>query len=154
MVPGSNARESWANVNLQMLMFCYTRSATDLNSKPPSGGFFISGARMEGNKEIVEALNGLRDDMSQRHSENITQMAVTDRKVEEVIRRVDDLHDAFPGGDWDGHRRYHEAVIKKLEAREKFYQDLRVELAKKGVWALAVMLGLALWAFFKSKVNS
>lgn len=109
---------------------------------------------VEGHLEVVAAINGLRDDLDQRHLENTTALGVTERKVDEVIRRVDDLHDAFPGGDWEGHRRYHEAIIKKIEAHEKFYQDLRAELAKKGMWALIVLLGLALWQYFKTKVTT
>lgn len=109
---------------------------------------------MEGHEQIVTAINGLREDMDQRHSENTTSAAVTNNKVDEAIRRIDDLHKAFPGGDWDGHRRYHETLIAKAEARSKFYQELRVELAKRGLWALAGTLVLALWAYFKSKVTS
>lgn len=109
---------------------------------------------MDGWKEVIESIRELGKDQAERHSENVTRLNVTDRKVEEVIRRVDDLHDAFPGGDWISHRKYHENLIRKLEAKEKFYDDLRAELAKKGLWAVIVVVGLALWAFFKSKVNS
>ncbi|MEK6294169.1 MAG: hypothetical protein V4793_22845 [Paraburkholderia tropica] len=107
---------------------------------------------MEGQKQIVEALDGLREDLAQRHSENVTAQSVADRKLDEVIRRVDDLHKAFPGGDWDGHRRYHETLIERAEARAKFYNDLRSELAKKGLWALLALIGVALWQYLKSKV--
>lgn len=120
---------------------------------------------MEGHKQIVDALGALRDDLAQRqgelradleqrHSENVTQREVTDRKVDEVIRRVDDLHKAFPGGDWEGHRRYHETLIERAEARTRFYNELRAELAKKGLWALIALLGVALWQYFKSRVNA
>lgn len=115
---------------------------------------FSRGETMEGHQQIVSALADLKQDLDQRHSENVTRADVTDRKVDEAIRRIDDLHKAFPGGDWDGHRRYHEELIRKLEARSQFYQDLRAELAKKGMWALIVLLGLALWQYFKSKVTS
>jgi hypothetical protein len=107
---------------------------------------------MEGQKQIVEALDGLRDDLAQRHSENVTAQSITDKKVDEAIRRIDDLHKAFPGGDWDGHRRYHETLIERAEARTKFYNDLRAELAKKGLWALLALIGIAVWQYFKSKV--
>jgi hypothetical protein len=109
---------------------------------------------VEGAKEIMDAIGVLKSDLDQRHGENITAQAVTDAKVVELLRGVDDLRRAFPDGDWDGHRRYHEAIIKKLEAREQFYRELRGELAKKGLWALLVMLGLAVWAYFKAKVTS
>ncbi|WP_430230466.1 hypothetical protein [Paraburkholderia tropica] len=107
---------------------------------------------MEDAKQIVDELGALREDLAQRHSENVTAAGVADRKLDEVIRRVDDLHKAFPGGDWDGHRRYHETLIERAEARAKFYNDLRAELAKKGVWALIALIGIALWQYFKSKV--
>lgn len=109
---------------------------------------------MEGHAQVVEAIKGLREDLAERHLENTTAIGVTEKKVDEAIRRIDDLHEAFPGGDWEGHRRYHEAIIKKLEAREQFYQELRSELAKKGVWAVLALVGVALWQYFKAKVAS
>lgn len=109
---------------------------------------------MEGHQEVVDAINGLKDDLDQRHNENIGRAAVTDRKVDEAIRRIDDLHKAFPGGDWDAHRRYHEAIIRKMEDRAQFYRDLRTELAKKGAWAVLGMLAIAVWAYVKSKLTS
>ncbi|TCK43970.1 hypothetical protein B0G84_2318 [Paraburkholderia sp. BL8N3] len=109
---------------------------------------------MEGQREVVAAILSLKEDLDQRHSENITRQDVTDKKVEEAIRRIDDLHKAFPGGDWDGHRRYHEAVIQRIEERAKLYQDLRAELAKKGLWALIAAIASAIWYYTKVKVNS
>jgi hypothetical protein len=107
---------------------------------------------MEGAKEVVDAINGLRDDIDQRHIENIGAQALTDGKLVEAIRGIDELRRAFPGGDWDGHRRYHEAVIKRIEAREKFYQDLRTDLATKGLWAVIIALGGAVIFYIKAKV--
>src|ERR1700761_3001234 len=100
----------------------------------------------------VSVLDSFRDEINQRHVENRSDNEVQGRKLDEVIRRVDDLRKAFPGGDWDGHRRYHETLIERAEARTKFYDDLRAELAKKGMWALLALLGVALWQFVKAKV--
>jgi hypothetical protein len=109
---------------------------------------------MDGVDKVVAAILSLKEDLDQRHGENITAQAVTEKKIVEAIRGIDELRKAFPDGDADGHRRYHESIIRKNEAREQFYQDLRAELAKKGLWALAALLGLALWQFFKSKLTS
>lgn len=109
---------------------------------------------MDGVNEVVAAILSLKEDLDQRHGENITAQAVTEKKIVEAIRGIDELRKAFPDGDADGHRRYHESIIRKNEAREKFYDDLRAELAKKGLWALIAMVGVALWAFVKSKLNS
>ncbi|MFT4068926.1 hypothetical protein [Paraburkholderia sp.] len=114
----------------------------------------IPGKSVDGHREIVDAIGQLKSDLDDRHAENVTRHAVTDRKVDEAIRRIDDLHKAFPDGDWDGHRRYHEAIIRKAEDRAQFYRELRGEMAKKGLWAVVVVLGLALWAWFKARINS
>jgi hypothetical protein len=108
----------------------------------------------EGWRAVVSAVDSLRDEIGQRHIENTSTLEELDAKVNVVIDRVDDLHKAFPGGDWEGHRRYHETLIEKAEARTKFYEDLRAELAKKGMWALIVLFGLALWQYVKSKVTT
>lgn len=109
---------------------------------------------MPPHNEVVAAIQSLQEDLNTRHGENVTRHEVTDKKVDEAIRRIDDLHKAFPGGDWDGHRRYHEAVIKSIEDRAKFYQDLRNDLAKKGLWALIVGLATAVVFYMKAKLTT
>jgi hypothetical protein len=109
---------------------------------------------MEGTKEIVAALGQLKEDLDQRHLENIGAQAVTDAKVVEAIRGIDELRKAFPDNDPDGHRRYHEAIIASIEDRGAFYRTLRDELAKKGLWALVIVVGLALWQYLKLKVTT
>ncbi|WP_241135411.1 hypothetical protein [Achromobacter xylosoxidans] len=36
----------------------------------------------------------------------------------------------FPGGDFDGHRRYHELVIEREEQRREFWRGLALHVAK------------------------
>jgi hypothetical protein len=105
-------------------------------------------------RAVVDALDALRDEIGTRHVENTSSLEVLEKDVKVLIDRVDDLAKGFPDGDWEGHRRYHEAVIKKMEARTKFYDELRAELAKKGMWALILMMGAALWFYVKSRLNS
>ncbi|AQG98596.1 hypothetical protein A9R05_06920 [Burkholderia sp. KK1] len=94
----------------------------------------------------------MRDEIGQRHVENASSLEVLEKDLKVVIDRVDDLAKGFPDSDPDGHRRAHEALIRKAEERAKFYEDLRGELAKKGVWAVLVLIGIALWQYFKTKV--
>lgn len=55
---------------------------------------------------------------------------------------------AFPVGedgniDADGHRSYHEALIRSAKAQEKFWLELKQDLIKKGLWAVIfVVVGL------------
>ncbi|SAL47524.1 hypothetical protein AWB74_02141 [Caballeronia arvi] len=106
----------------------------------------------DGLRAVADALDKLRDEIGQRHTENTSSLEVLEKDLKVVIERVDDLAKGFPGGDADGHRRAHEALIQRAEARARFYEDLRGELAKKGLWALLALLGVALWQYFKTKV--
>lgn len=101
---------------------------------------------------VAEAILAIKADLDQRHGENITRAQVSEKLLNELIVRVDGLYHAFPDEDPSGHRRYHDAIVEKMEARAEFYQKLRIELASKGLWALAGLLIVALWSYFKAKV--
>lgn len=53
--------------------------------------------------------------------------------------------------DFDGHRRYHEAMIRAAEAQSKFWSELRLDIAKKGVWALLIIICGLLVVGFQTK---
>lgn len=42
----------------------------------------------------------------------------------------------FPGGDLDGHRRYHELIIEREEQKKQFWQGLLMHIAKTSTWAM------------------
>lgn len=101
--------------------------------------------------DVVAAILSLKADLDQRHLENIGAQAVTDAKVVEAIRGIDELRKAFPDGDTAGHRSYHESLIKKNQASTEFYEKLKLELASKGLWALIGLLCVALGSYIKVK---
>lgn len=47
---------------------------------------------------------------------------------------------AFPGGDPVEHRKYHEAIMRAAEAQEKFWNELRLDMAKKSAWGVMILL--------------
>ncbi len=59
----------------------------------------------------------------------------------EQAQRLDSLASGFPDGDPAGHRRYHEAEIKRIEARAEFWSKLRLSVTQ---WGLLGFLGWAL----------
>lgn len=79
-----------------------------------------------------------------------------DDLVAKVEQMADDIHDikavmttlnkAFPSGDIDGHRRYHEAVIE----RNAELRRLRVAIQEKTIsgliWIAIVWMGSRAWA--------
>lgn len=68
-----------------------------------------------------------------------------DRRFDEIMDELRKINGAFatnPDGttDFDGHRKYHEAMIKAASAQEQFWYELKLEVMKKGIWSLLVII--------------
>lgn len=66
-------------------------------------------------------------------------------RFDEVIAELQKINGAFARNsdgtvDFDGHRRYHESMIAAAEAQTQFWRELKLEIAKKGVWGLLVII--------------
>lgn len=68
-------------------------------------------------------------------------------------RTTEKLLQAFPAGDIDGHRRYHEAVIEWRELRNKLVREALIKVAQAGSLAAFGWVALALWQSFKLTVK-
>ena len=81
-----------------------------------------------------------------------------ERKLDLILDEVKHMRAAFPKDeqgevDYDGHRKYHEHLIKAAEAQEAFWTDLKKEIIKKGVLgALVIAIGL-LWLGAQAKLG-
>lgn len=81
--------------------------------------------------EMIEAfVERIATKVINKHAENERAM------LDELIKK------AFPNGDPESHRDYHQAKIDAAEAEKEFYQTLKIKLAEAG--ALGV-LKLILW---------
>ena len=83
------------------------------------------------------------DDQGQRQ-ETPEEIGI-ERKLDLILAKLQKMEGAFVRNDdgsvdFDGHRRYHEALIKAAEEQSKFWSELRLDVAKKGVWALLVIV--------------
>jgi len=74
--------------------------------------------------------------------ERLDQLAEQVRQLSDLTKK---LSAGFPGDDPGGHRVYHEAVIRKIEARAEFWQKMTFDLAKYGIIGLAGWAFVALW---------
>lgn len=68
-----------------------------------------------------------------------------DKRFDEVMDILQKMNGAFaknPDGsvDYDGHRKYHESMIAAAEAQTQFWRELKLEIAKKGVWGLLIII--------------
>lgn len=75
-----------------------------------------------------------------------------------ILDEVRRLHGAFPRTedgecDLEGHRRYHEAMIEAAREQAKFWRELRLDLAKKGLYAVIVFALLLMFAGALAKLG-
>lgn len=87
----------------------------------------------------------------------ITEEMVILRRLEQGLidntRKTEQILTAFPGGDTDGHRRYHEAVIEWRELRNKLVREALIKVTQAGALAGAGWIALAIWQSFKLTVK-
>lgn len=94
------------------------------------------------------------DDNGDRH-ETKEEIGI-ERKLDLILDELKKIESAFAKNDdgsvdFDGHRKYHEAMIRAAEEQEKFWHDLKMEIAKKGIIAaIVIALGL-LWVGAQTK---
>lgn len=73
------------------------------------------------------------------------------RETELINKKISEVMAAFPDKDIAGHHDYHEAKLEAAKAEEKFWNELKLDLAKKGLWSIVtilsgmVVLGFAAW---------
>ncbi len=68
-----------------------------------------------------------------------------DRRFDEVMQELKKIGTAFTTNedgstDFEGHRRFHESKILAARAEADFWRELKLEIAKKGIWSLLVVI--------------
>lgn len=70
-----------------------------------------------------------------------------EEKLDVALELLDDLSSAFPDGP-SSHRAVHEAWLKAKNAEAEFWLELKLDIAKKGVWGIiTIMVGLLVIGF-------
>lgn len=68
-----------------------------------------------------------------------------DRRFDEVLAEIKKISSAFTTNedgstDFEGHRKFHEEKIRAAKAETEFWRELKLEIAKKGIWSLLVII--------------
>ncbi|KDC48070.1 hypothetical protein [Bordetella bronchiseptica] len=85
-------------------------------------------------KAILAALHEMQAD-ARRETD-----AKFDALQKEMLAVSASVRTGFPGGDYDGHRRYHELVIEREEQRRQIRREVITHLLKGSTWAALVGL--------------
>lgn len=76
------------------------------------------------------------------------ELAATRAELAANTRKTDQLLAAFPDGNIDGHRRYHESVIEWRELRNKIARESLIKAASAGAVGGLGWVAYALWKSF------
>lgn len=77
---------------------------------------------------------------------------------EEILKLLKDINRAFPRNDfdepdYDGHRKYHQQLIRRAVEADRDRQLAVQDVVKKGLWAGLALMGYALWEYIKDKLK-
>ena len=97
--------------------------------------------------ELSDETQAIIKAIREASSDNNRQIAATLSKLERLERDVHVIKQAFPEDDAAGHRRYHEAVIKRMEARNALILDVKHHLARTGILGAATFILWLLWRY-------
>ena len=92
---------------------------------------------------IVTQINARLGHIDDKLSEHIAGETAT---LAAEIARV--MIKAFPDGDADGHRRFHEASVTRAEESAKFWRTMSMEISKFGLLGFIAWASYALWKAF------
>ncbi len=98
-------------------------------------------ARKLGGDDLVQVIVDLREG----------QLQVL-KRLEHLENSVAQLNRAFPNGDTEGHRRYHDLKIQELEEKRRLRIAIREKTIAGLVWAVIVGIGTAMWHYTKTKL--
>lgn len=77
---------------------------------------------------------------------------------EEIFDLLKDISRAFPRNDfdepdYDGHRKYHQQLIRRAAEADRDRQLAVQDVVKKGLWAGLALMGYALWEYIKDRLK-
>lgn len=99
--------------------------------------------------EIARILRGIHDSQQAL----LTRFDRMDERVVQAEADVVDLKRAFPNGDTEGHRRYHDTMIVMIEEKRRLRIAVQEKTISGLVWATLVFLGMAMWNQFMKWVH-
>lgn len=117
-----------------------------------------------GMSEICLMILKKLDELQEGQNQINANMLVRQQQVDQIERKLDQHSDdskhkheqllsAFPSSDTEGHRRYHQAVIERIELRNKMINEALIQCAKVGGVAAIGWLLWAVWIAVKHEVT-
>ena len=78
-----------------------------------------------------------------------------DQKMDAGLKEIRNmLTSAFPAGNPEEHRRYHEEIMAYMEEKRALWRAIREKTLISLAWAALVALGSAVWHYIKVKLGA
>lgn len=106
---------------------------TDRRNPPDNGAVFY----------LMQQVHDRIEEMDKRLTEHMRDETL---QLAEEIAKL--MNKAFPSSDPEGHRVYHEAQMRAMESRAKFWETMKTELAKWGLIGFCGFAAVAIWKHF------
>lgn len=88
-------------------------------------------------------------DLIQQQNEKLDKLTEFVRSsTSDQAQRLESIASGFPSGDPARHRRYHEAEIKRIEARAEFWSKLCLSVTQWGLLGFLGWAAVSLWQEF------
>jgi|688.fasta_scaffold357258_2 hypothetical protein len=71
-----------------------------------------------------------------------------DKRFDQIMEELQKINGAFAKNDdgsvdFSGHRQYHEEMIRAAKAQTEFWRELKLDIAKKGIWGgIIILIGI------------
>jgi hypothetical protein len=90
---------------------------------------------------VVAAIDGLRSDLTARHTQSAEAIAEVKSGLEDNTRKIEAILKGFPDGNPEGHRVYHEEIMQAIADRKRIRQAVLEHLLKTSTWLVVLGLG-------------
>lgn len=107
-------------------------------------------AEIESAGELGPLLTGMLD----AQQKILERVEVVEMRANGHDERLGELANAFPGGDTEGHRRFHQTQIEMLEERRRLRVAIQEKTISGLIWMLLVFTGLSVWSSIKNNIAS
>jgi hypothetical protein len=69
-------------------------------------------------------------------------------------RSIERLISAFPAGDVEGHKRYHDMMIRSLDEKRRLRIAIQEKTISGLVWSIIVFAGVSIWKFILAAIKA
>ncbi len=94
---------------------------------------------------IIKAISGIKEGQD----EIVKNLDTMNKRHEATEAELSNIKRAFPNGDYDGHRRYHETMIEMLAEKRRLRMAVQEKTISGLVWSGIVIVMVAVYKYAK-----